>query len=332
MIDTHYLDGFFEHLPETDKREILTLANIRDDRPPWLRGLGGAYEPVRQWMGINRTKIADVIFRVVDPTDNEVSLLAGDVPLWVEAEPSSSGVTLKFEPFASQSHDPDLGGPGIFLTDLALAADLGMEFFASIRRANRPLGLVVDPPRVRIKSGSVDFTIGGGLLAGGLGLIVACGAGLIAAPVVGPAAGVFLAGAGLLDLAIGWKRTLAEAGKLDAERDKLRAETKQLGLTPQTSEGVEALPHPAKEVESLAPPAQPRESPNFAHSSLVPRSVVSREARRWQVSENYANHLLNRGLPILIEGRRYTNISLRSVALRASGRPRRKGVNGVDRG
>jgi hypothetical protein len=67
-----------------------------------------------------------------------------------------------------------------------------------------------------VATGSVQFTIEGGLVASGLGLVVMCAAGLVAAPVVGPLAGGLMTGTGLLDLAMGWKQTLAEVDQTPA--------------------------------------------------------------------------------------------------------------------
>jgi hypothetical protein len=76
----------------------------------------------------------------------------------------------------------------------------------------------------------------------------------------------------------------AEAHKLDAEASKLEAEARKLELE-------------AKVIQDKRFDEAIYQYRSFAHSKLVPREVVLREAERLGLNEGYANHILNRALP-----------------------------------
>lgn len=291
------LDLLFGALDELEKREILRLANLLDDRPDILRRGTGSLADRRAWMGTRRPRIADVLLRVVDPTDEEIARLSADGHLRVA--PPGPGARITLSLLASPTVDPDYqtSAGRIPVTDLAVTTGLLVEIFVVLARANRPLGVDLAPPALAVMAGSIQFSIGGGLFATGIGLLVACIGGLVAMPLgAGVLAGTTLAGTGLFDLALSWKKTIAESGKLDAEHRKLNAEAAKLEAEAKKLD---------LEATKLRLETATSQETRFAASALIPRSIVRHEAERWSASEPYANHVLNRGLPTLLQARLY---------------------------
>jgi hypothetical protein len=152
--------------------------------------------------------------------------------------------------------------------------------FVDLAAAVKPLGLLVDePPRASVAKGSVQFGVSGGLFATGLGLLVACSAGLVGAPVWGPIAGGAIAAAGGVDLALNWRKILTESRKADAEARLARIELR------------------IKELELEKARLSAERASERSSSALVPRDLVKNEAKSAGMSEAHANHLLNRTLP-----------------------------------
>ena len=67
------------------------------------------------------------------------------------------------------------------MSDLAAASAFSSEMFVVLGGANVAIlrEESINPPEVTLRNGSIEFTIGNGLFASGLGLIVACSAGLV---------------------------------------------------------------------------------------------------------------------------------------------------------
>jgi hypothetical protein len=166
--------------------------------------------------------------------------------------------------------------------------------------ANNAFGITSDAPTVSVQVGSIQYAVGGSLLASGVGLVVACGTGLVAGP-LGFIGGGLLASAGIIDLAFGWRKAAtestklrSEAHKLDAEALKLRAEARKLEVE------ARKLELEAKDVQDKSHSEPIHQYRNSAYSKLVPREVVLREAEALGLKEGYANYLLNRSLATYI--------------------------------
>jgi hypothetical protein len=182
-----------------------------------------------------------------------------------------------------------------------------------------------ESPRVEIHEGSVQINLGGGLFATGVGLLVACAAGMIVAPVVGPIAGVALATGGAVEMALDWKKKAAETAKLqeeartlaknnddvamrqgrllrdlDIEKKKLELLTAELEINQKSLE----LEEKKRALASPPAPAAPAANTPPA-SALISFRVVEAEARALGMSDAYAMHLLNRLLPAYLDGRRH---------------------------
>ena len=125
-----------------------------------------------------------------------------------------------------------------------------------------------------------------------LGLIVACSAGLVAAPIVGPLAGASLVCAGIVDLAFGWREKAATIRKTHREEKNLELD-----------EEIKEYELQLKRLELEKARANAR--PNIPYSSFIPRAVVQNYVRQRGITEGYANHMLNRTLPTYQQFRRY---------------------------
>jgi hypothetical protein len=285
--DGHYVDELFYRLDEGEKIAIIRAGRLTDDRPSILRGRGGNRSDLSKWMKPIRHTIVPLLLRVVDLSDNAIGKLVSDGDLSLGDLFTARQVNLRFFLERAASHAPphtfDAGA--VRLTDLTGCSAVLFEMFVSICSANRPLGLqeTFIPPDVRVEGGSVQFSLGGGMVASGIGLIVACSSGLLAPPAVVISSGIVLASIGLLDLVVGWKQKLAETRKTQEETRVLSVE-----------HGTTALQHNRRlrelelrigemELEKARPIAQAEslEESRFAYSGLVPREVVVAEVNRW---------------------------------------------------
>lgn len=135
-----------------------------------------------------------------------------------------------------------------------------------------------------------------------MGLIVACAAGTVSAPIVGPAAGVAMVGVGLFDLAINWNKRIAERGKIDAETQKAQAEAKKAEA--------EAAKLRAEAAHIVA--TQTISDASFPSSQAIPDSILRDQAEQHSLSEGAARHLLNSGLPVYLAYRPYFTLCLQN--------------------
>lgn len=177
------------------------------------------------------------LLRVVDLSDDAIALLFRLGVLRIGRTSWEGSLQIKFSERAGLHTEPDSPNEqSVSITDLAATSAALCELFVEVGAANHSLGLTLNPPVVSVQSGSVQYTVGGSLLASGVALVVACGAGIVVAP-IGFIGGGVLASAGLIDLALGWRRAVtehrklaAEAHKFDAEAHKLEAEARKLEL------------------------------------------------------------------------------------------------------
>jgi hypothetical protein len=307
----HYVDELFYSLDEGDKLAIIRAASITDERPNFLRGRGGDRSALSKWMKPIRHRIVPLLFRLIDFSDYAIGRLVSDGDLSLDNSSQARQVNLRFDSsrVAEGAQAQPLESSMVQLSDLTGSSAVLFEMFVSICAANRPLGLqdTFIPPGVRVEGGSVKFSLGGGMVTSGIGLIVACGAGLLPPSGLVIGGSLALASIGILDLVVGWKQKLAETRKTDEETRVSKAEHGPIDL--RQNRRFRGLELKIKEMElekarTLAE-GESLEDSRFAYSSLVPREVVIAEAKRWGWTEEYANHILNRALPTYLALRPY---------------------------
>jgi hypothetical protein len=192
---------------------------------------------------------------------------------------------------------PDGGLP---LSEVAAASLALTELVTSLLAANRSFGVDAVMPTVRVAAGSVDFfTTGPGVILGGLGVLAACGVGMISAPVI-PGTVVLVSA---IDLALNWQRRTSEKGKIDAERvnddvERARADDKKIAAETIGQELENEIKRvrlgnlPAQaEAHSAAKPVTP------PASFFVPFVLIERSSQENGLAAAHGVHLINRGLP-----------------------------------
>jgi hypothetical protein len=311
----HFIDLFFWRLPEEDKFVVFREAGIPDDRPEEVRGSGISSSTLAQYMNRHRHLIATALLRTRDLGDKEVARMVADGDLSL-GQGFEGDVRVTISSPSLSGTEERRGGKRlgrVQLTDLAAASAMMSEMLVVIGAASKAFGREFDvfPPEVEVRGGSVEFAVGGSLFASGIGMVVACSAGLLAAPIVGSAAGLTLSTAGAIELALGWKQRIAETRKTEEETRAIRMETDRGFIRVAQNARLQQLEIQRKEIEleearlrmESAETLEPKR--RFAFSSLVPRAVVQAQAERWKFTEEYANHLLNRGLPVFSALKRY---------------------------
>ena len=304
MDDARALYEIFHHqLPENVRVTVLQEINLPDDRPSVLRGRGGLIDDAVEWINRHRTALVPVVLRHIDPSDDLIAQLTREGDIQVPSEQLSSQ-TVCFSGFPQPSDELRDASNGFALTDVTASSLLLFQLFLDLSAANAACGIQLPLARINLNHGSVELPlVGGGLFASGVGLIVACGAGLIGAPVISVLGGVTLATAGVIDLVVGWRKSVAEvhktnveAGKLDAERrladvdikiKELELERARLAATVPVRNELGRIEPRERRERLLSPP----------ESGEVAREIVQRQAEELGMTEGYATHLLNRALP-----------------------------------
>jgi hypothetical protein len=194
------------------------------------------------------------------------------------------------------------------------------EIYLAVASANLPLGVVSEPPQVELRSGSIQFSTSGALLPVGIGLVLACATGGLAAP-AGFYAGGVLATFGVVDTFLAWRRTIAEREKLRQESAKFAAETQKLHAEAEKLAAEARRLEMELEQSRFQAASWTDENYRRADASIVPRRVVKEHAERLSLSEPYATHLLNRSLGAAGAVRR-TGGAIKAEISRKSGRRR----------
>ena len=339
------VDIFSDWLDETSRRAILIEAHIEDDRPPHLRGEGGDLKVAWDWIQHHRAQIAPLVLRYVDPPDRVVEGLVMDGDLQVPHPEGGVPSVLSFSPLTEFETSVTQSPGQIPVLDLALTSAFVSELFVDMARANRVCGTWVDPPQAAVTRGSVQYTLGSGLFASGMGLLVACSAGLVGAPIVGPVAGATLATVGLFDLALGWRKQVAETTKARSAARKYEAEARLVELDVKIKEVElekarllsETEPEYDRHKNVLRRIYVRRRHEEFQRilapdSGEVPRQLVRRTAEDMNMNEVYANHLLNRCLPrFRLLKQKIAGATITSRNVRRKRQPRVTGQSGEGR-
>jgi len=295
-------------LTEPDRLEIIREAGIRDDRPSLLRGDAdeGLLEEADFWVTQNGAKILPHLLRRIDPSDDEMLQLvqSGMLPFDRSLLQAREFLVRFNHPAMRAALDGGLPLSEVAATSLALT-----EVITALLAANRSFGADAVMPTVRVAAGSVDFlATGPGLIAGGLGLLVTCGAGVISAPVIAGTAVL----TGAIDLTLNWQRRSSEKGrseaesaKADAERGRADAERARADAKKIEAETIGQeleneinrvrlgnLPTQAETHRAEKPEAHPA-------SFFVPFALIERSSQENGLAAAHGVHLINRGLPSL---------------------------------
>lgn len=286
------VDELFGAIPRDERGDFLLKAGIYSIAPTDFVGL-------QMWREQNRPRLTAALLRRLNFSDEQVMRAFSEGDLTIPKKVMVSDITFRLSLFPSTTTQTDR----IPLTEAAVGSAVSLELFRDVTAALQPLGTSVDPPTVKIASGSVTFTVAAAPIAAGVALVVHCLAGvpLLTATGIG---GAISASTGVIDLALNWaervaeiRRKNSEAAKLGAEAEKLRAEANKLD---------EEAKRLRTEAESATqqPIAGPR---SVALSALVHPAEVHAAAERLGIGDALANHILNRGLPAAFEVRRFVS-------------------------
>jgi hypothetical protein len=295
-------------LTETDRLEIIREAGIPDERPALLRGDAdeAPLEEADSWVTSNGAKILPHLLRRIDPSDDEMVQLVQSEMLPFDhslQQPRESLVRFN-HPAMRVAADGGLPLTEVAATSLALT-----ELITSLLAANRPFGADAVMPTVRVAAGSVDFfTTGPGLILGGLGLLAACGVGVISVPAIAGKAVLMDA----IHLTLNWQKRSSEKGRSSSQRVKADAERARADARRARADDkkIEAetigqeLENEIKRIRLGTSPGQMEAHRAEKHIALpasffVPFALIERSSQENGLSPAHGVHLINRGLPDL---------------------------------
>jgi hypothetical protein len=289
-------------LTEPDRLEIIREAGIRGDGASLLRGDAdeGPLEEADSWVTQNGAKILPHLLRRIDPSDDEMVQLVQSEMLPFDRS------LLEPREFLVRFNHPAMGGAldgGLPLSELAATSLALTELTTSLLAANRSFGADAVMPTVRVAAASsVDFfTMGSGLILGGLGLLARCGVGVVSAPAIAGTAVL----TGAIDLSLNWQKRSSEKGRSDAERAKADAERGRADAKKIEAETIgQELENEIKRVRLGNLPAQAEahraEKPVTPPASFfVPFALIERSSQENGLAAAHGVHLINRGLPSL---------------------------------
>lgn len=243
-----------------------------------------------EWFLNHRSVLDPHVLRTVDPPDELLPLFLDSGQIVDRASDAARRqILITFEPFGKPPRGAEVDKE-IPLHHFAAASIALQELVGHVVAAHIPLGIEVSPSCVNVKPGSIDLAVGGGLLASGVALIVACAGEMIAAPIVGPLAGSRLTLVGAIDLILSWKESAARIRLANA--DARRGELENQAFLSEQAEAERQLELDLKRLEVAARAHEVRQ----AAPALVPRELVRSEAERLHLDESHATHILNRGL------------------------------------
>ena len=300
MPEAKTLYRIFEHwLPEDVQLAVVREALHKEDRPSALRARSGYLHEGEAWVRQHRAVLTPILLRYVDLPDELVAGLVSDGDI-VSPSKGAAEQTIVFSPSSDASKEPLLP---FGLTHVTASSVFLFQLFIDICVANQACGIEIVPPEINLSPGSLQVTVGGGLFASGLGLLVACADGLSGAPIVSAMTGLALGSAGIVDLALGWRKAAVESHKTFAEATKTDTERRLVELDIKLKElELERAKLQSRLVDDQDEFGRPirvnrRLLESQAESGEVSRNVVQQHAARLEMSESYANHILNRALP-----------------------------------
>jgi hypothetical protein len=277
---------------------------LRRWHPSWGEGLPESDEDAISWLREGGGGLLTHILRHVDMTNEELRNLvqAGFIKL-----PHAKEIPRPHAQLRAFSGGTESNASGVPLDQLAIMSTVVLELSLEVATALEPFVGNVErpkelyPPTVTVDAGSIQLTVGGPLLASGVGLAVATSAGILISPLAIPAASL-LAAAGVVDLAIGWWKSIGEG-------EKARAEAKRLSVdapSKREADDKRALDRRQQElaIQRAEMELAAMSGAAAAASRLISPEEVRRQAELWGFTEPIATHLLNRVLPKTIAVRK----------------------------
>jgi hypothetical protein len=302
MPEAKTLYRIFEHwLPQDTQLAIVREALPKEDRPSSLRSKSGYLQEGEAWVREHRSLLTPVLLRHVDLPDELIAGLTSDEDMIVPSK-SSPEQTITF---AVSSDVPKEQGNHLpfGLMQVTACSVFLSQLFIDICAANQPCGVQMLPPEINLGPGSLQVTVGSGLFSSGLGLLVACAAGLSGAPTAPVPTRVAQESAEVVEWMLGWRRATAETQKTFAEATKTDAERRLVELDIRLKEleleRAKLKGHLVGDEDEFGRSTRvPRRFLEArGESGEVPRDIVQQHAERFEMSESYANHVLNRALP-----------------------------------
>src|ERR1700758_3595087 len=325
MPEAKTLYRIFEHwLPQNTQLAVVREALHKEDRPSALRSKSGYLHEGEAWVREHRSLLTPVLLRHVDLPDELVAGLVSDGDIVVPSR-GSSEQTILFSVSSDAMKERPVHLP-FGLTHITACSVFLSQLFIDICAANQPCGAQMLPPGINLSPGSLQVTVGGGLFSSGLGLLVACAAGLSGVPTAPVTTRVALESAEVIEWVLGWRRAAAETQKTFAEATKTDTERRLVELDIRLKE---------LELERAKVKAHlVGDQDEFGRSTRVPRrfleargesgevsrNIVQQHAERFEMSESYANHVLNRALP----SARLLKQKMAGIDVKPSGMPRRR--------
>lgn len=302
MPEAKTLYRIFEHwLPQDTQLTIVREALRKEDRPSSLRSKSGYLQEGEPWVREHRSLLTPVLLRHVDLPDELIAGLTSDEDIVVPAKHSPEQ-TIVFGASAEVAKEQPTHLPFALMQVTACSVFLS-QLFIDMCAANQACGVQMLPPEINLGPGSLQVTVGSGLFSSGLGLLVACAAGLSGVPTTPVPTRVAQESAEVVEWVLGWRRATAETQKTFAEATKTDAERRMVELDIRLKEleleRAKLKGHLVGDEDefgrSTRVPRRYLES--RAESGEVPRNIVQQHAERFEMSESYANHVLNRALP-----------------------------------
>jgi hypothetical protein len=302
MPEAKTLYRIFEHwLPQDTQLAIVREALRKEQRPSSLRSKSGYLQEGEAWVREHRSQLTPVLLRHVDLPDELIAGLISDGDMVVPSE-SSSEQPIVFAVSSDVAKEQPTHLPFGLMQVTALSVFLS-QLFIDICAANQPCGAQMLPPGINLSPGSLQVTVGGGLFSSGLGLLVACAAGLSGVPTAPVTTRVALESAEVIEWVLGWRRAAAETQKTFAEATKTDTERRLVELDIRLKEleleRAKVKAHLVGDQDEFGRSTRiPRRClESRAESGEVSRNIVQQHAERFEMAECYANHLLNRALP-----------------------------------
>lgn len=314
----HIYDNIFYDLPELEKIMILKESNVYDDRPKILKGEGGLVAPGEEWLNKHRRVLLPVTLRKISLPNRVVSqMILQDEMKVFNSNNYDFSRKIIFNVLSSEGIiEPEKNYDNLMrLSDIAIASAILIELLYSFAIAIPYYEIENFTPQVSIEKGSIGFSFNGGMFAAGLALVVACSAGIISAPIIGPIAGLSIASIGAIDLAFDWKNKVLQCKKLEQETEKLKKENRilQMDIDERVSSKsrMERLENDLNVIKSnltnLNQYGRIDPSCKVPASNMIERKVVQSKAEEMGITEEGAHHILNNMLPNYLVLKKYTS-------------------------
>ena len=325
MPEAKTLYRIFEHwLPQDTQLAIVREALRKEDRPSSLRSKSGYLQEGEAWVREHRSLLTPVLLRHVDLPDELIAGLTSDEDMIVPSK-NSPEQTFVFGVSSDVTKEQATHLPFGLMQVTACSLFLS-QLFIDVCAANQGCGVQMVPPEINLGPGSLQVTVGSGLFSSALGLLVACSDGLSGVPTSPLPSRVAQESAEVVEWVLGWRRataetqkTFAEATKTDAERRVVELDIRLKELELERAKLKQHLVGDEDEFgRSTRVPRRFLES--RAESGEVPRKTVQQHAERFEMSEPYANHVLNRALP----SARLLKQKMAGIEIKPLGTPRRR--------